>query len=187
LKSLNGVKGSTNMGSGRTIAALQALLPDLWTFAMRLTWTPEDAEKLLENACDGVLAGTCACAPYMSLRINVMSTMLRRWQQRASRPEACAARAASHIDASSETSRRLLQVVAMLPEEQRIAIILVEAERLTLGEAAWAWGLTKDELERRLARAHAAVKKAFENGPPPSRPHLSARRTVCAAAAVTRP
>jgi RNA polymerase sigma-70 factor, ECF subfamily len=184
------------MGSGRPIAALQALLPDLWTFAVRLTSTPEDAEKLLEKAYRGVLAGTCPCAPYMSLRVNVMSAILRRWQERtslsastsASPSEDRTARAASRIDANSEASRRLLQIVAMLPDEQRIAIILIEAERLTPSEAAWAWGLTTDELERRLARAHAAVSKAFGNSPPPARPHLSARRTVsAAAAAVTRP
>jgi DNA-directed RNA polymerase specialized sigma24 family protein len=181
------------MGSGRTIAALQALLPDLWTFALRLTSTPEDAEKLLDIVCDGVQAGTCDCAPYMSLRVNLMSTMLRRWQQKVRCPEACAghaARAASCIDANSETNRRLLQVVAMLPDEQRIAIILIEAERLTPSEAAWAWGLTTDELGRRLVRAHAAVRKALENGAPPVRAPAPARRTAypqAEAAAVTRP
>ncbi|GAB7524314.1 RNA polymerase sigma factor [Paraburkholderia sp. 2C] len=181
------------MGSGRrTIAALQALLPDLWTFALRLASTPEDAEKLLDNVCHGIEAGTYDCAPYMSLRVNVMSTMLRRWQQKVRRPEACAARAAARIEANSETSRRLLQVVAMLPDEQRIAIILIEAERLTPSEAAWAWGLTTDELERRLVRAHAAVNAALENGRPPLRAsHQPTRRTACplaeAGAAFTRP
>jgi|ERR1700754_2519540 DNA-directed RNA polymerase specialized sigma24 family protein len=183
------------MGSGRTIAALQALLPDLWTFALRLTLTPEDAEKLLENVCHGVHDGTCDCAPYMSLRVNLMSTMLRRWQQKVRRPDACAARsarAASRIDANSETNRRLLQVVAMLPDEQRIALILIEAERLTPSEAAWAWGLTTDELERRLVRAHTAVNKALENGAQPLRASVPARRTACpqeaeAEAAFTRP
>jgi RNA polymerase sigma-70 factor (ECF subfamily) len=179
------------MGSGRTITALQALLPELWKFALRLASTPEDAEKLLDNVCRGVHDGTCDCAPYMSLRVNLMSTMLRRWQQKARRPEACAARAVPYIEANSETNRRLLQVVAMLPDEQRIAIILIEAERLTPGEAAWAWGLTTDELERRLVRAHAAVRKALDNGAQPSRAGLPARRTASphaqAEAAVTRP
>jgi RNA polymerase sigma-70 factor, ECF subfamily len=184
------------MGSGRTLAALQALLPDLWTFALRLTSTPEDAETLLDNVCCGIQAGTYDCAPYMSLRVNVMSTMLRRWQQKVRRPEACAARAAraaSRIEANSETNRRLLQVVAMLPDEQRIAIILIEAERLTPSEAAWAWGLTTDELERRLVRAHAAVNKALESSrPPPRANHPPTRKTACPlaeaeAAAFTRP
>jgi RNA polymerase sigma-70 factor, ECF subfamily len=185
------------MGSGRTIAALQALLPDLWTFALRLTATPEDAEKLLDNVCHGVQAGTCECAPYMSLRVNLMSTMLRRWQLRTRRSEACVARTAPRIDANSETNRRLLQVVAMLPDEQRIAIILIEAERLTPSEAAWAWGLTTDELERRLVRAHAAVRKALENSAPPvraqvpaqvlARPATCPRAAAQTEAAVTRP
>jgi DNA-directed RNA polymerase specialized sigma24 family protein len=183
------------MGSGRTIAALQALLPDLWTFALRLASTPEDAEKLLDNLCHGIQAGTWDCAPYMSMRVNLMSAMLRRWQQKVRHPEACAARtarAASRIRANSETNRHLLQVVAMLPDEQRIAIILTEAERLTPSEAAWAWGLTTDELERRMVRAHAAVRKALENDAPPVRAYVPARRTACPhpqaeEVAVTRP
>jgi DNA-directed RNA polymerase specialized sigma24 family protein len=166
------------MGNGRTNSALQALLPDLWAFALRLTSTPEDAEKLIGNVYHGMLAGNCACAPYMSLRVNMMSSMLRRWQQRKGHADGCKKRASSSIEADSETNRRLLQIVAMLPDEQRVAIILTEAERLTPGEAAWAWGLSTAELERRLVRAHAAVTSAFESGALPPCSYLSARRTT---------
>jgi DNA-directed RNA polymerase specialized sigma24 family protein len=99
----------------------------------------------------------------------MMSTMLRRWQQRQTHERDCATRAASRIEANSEASRRLLRVIAMLPDEQRIAIILIEAERLTPSQAAWAWGVSTVELERRLARARAAVSEAFEDGAPPPR------------------
>jgi RNA polymerase sigma-70 factor, ECF subfamily len=166
------------MGSGRPNSALQALLPELWAFALRLTSTPEDAEKLLDNVCQAVLAGKYAHAPYMSLRVNMMSTMLRRWQQRKARSNDCAARVASSIDADSEANRHLLQIVARLPDEQRIAIILIEAERLTPNEAAWAWGLSMAELQRRLAGAHAAVINAVENGAPPACPYRAAGRTA---------
>ncbi|CAB3761983.1 hypothetical protein [Paraburkholderia solisilvae] len=158
------------MGSGRPTTALQALLPELWTFALRLTSTPEDAEKLLNNAYQAMLAGTCVCAPYMSLRVNMMSTILRRWHQK---PRGSKTRVA-RIEANSEKNRRLLQIVAKLPDEQRIALILIEAEHLSPCEAAWAWGLSTVELQRRLAHAHAAVTRALENDddmpPTPYRP-----------------
>ncbi|CAB3760792.1 hypothetical protein [Paraburkholderia humisilvae] len=163
------------MGSSRPNSALQTLLPELWVFALRLTSTPEDAEKLLESVCRTMLAGEHGHAPYMSLRVNMMSSMLRRWQQKKIRANECTVRAALSIEADSEVNRRLLQIVARLPDEQRIAIILIEAERLTPNEAAWAWGLSTAELERRLARAHAAVTSAVENDALPSCPYRRTR------------
>jgi DNA-directed RNA polymerase specialized sigma24 family protein len=159
------------MGSGRPTTALQALLPELWTFALRLTSTPEDAEKLLNDAYHGMLAGAWVCAPYMSLRVNMMSIMLRRWHQKPRSSNAGAA----YIEANSEMNRRLLQIVAKLPDEQRIAIILIEAEHLTPGEAAWAWGLSTVELQRRLAHAHAAVTRALELDNLPPTPYRATR------------
>src|SRR5215813_2383646 len=93
------------MGSGRPNSALQALLPELWIFALRLTSTPEEAEKLVGGVYRSMLAGRHTHAPYMSLRVNLMSTMLRCWQQKKPRSNKCARRTAPSIEADSEASR----------------------------------------------------------------------------------
>ncbi len=161
------------MQSGRTLSALQESLPGLWTFALRLTSSTEVAEQLLKDACADMLSGNRAVASHVSPRVDMISAMLTRWrntQHSASRrtPSGSRSSFASANEACGEMNRRLLEIVYRLPDDERVALILIEVERLSYSEAAWALDISIATLGTRLVCARIAVAGALaSNAPPP--------------------
>jgi predicted RNA polymerase sigma factor len=105
-----------------------------------------------------------ALATHVSPRVNMIAMMLKLWKK--SQLATGFVRTASvYVEADCDASRRLLRIVDSLPEDERIAVILVEAEQLSLADAAWALGISTTMLEQRLERANVAVSIAFDSNP----------------------
>jgi len=149
------------MGSGPTLSACVEALPQLWFFALRLTSTSAAAESLVKDSYLTLGGKRYKPATHVSPRVAMMATMVTLWKK--SQQAGFVRTAAAHVEADSDESRRLLQIVDTLPDDERIAIILVEAEHLSHADAAWALGIPAAALEQRLERAHIAVSIAFEN------------------------
>jgi RNA polymerase sigma-70 factor (ECF subfamily) len=150
------------MGSGPTLSACVEALPQLWFFALRLTSTSAAAESLVKDSYLTLGGKRYKPATHVSPRVAMMATMLTLWKK--SQMTAGSVRnTAAHVESDCDESRRLLQIVDTLPDDERVAIILVEAEHLSRDDAAWALGIPPAALEQRLERAHIAVSIAFEN------------------------
>jgi RNA polymerase sigma-70 factor, ECF subfamily len=150
------------MGSGPNLSAFVEALPHLWFFALRLTSTSAAAERLVKDAYLSLNSRRHVPAAHVSARVNMIATILKLWRK--SQMAAGFARtAAMHVETDCDMSRRLLQIIDTLPEDDRIAIILVEAEQLSLTEAAWVLGVTVAVLEQRIERANTVVSIAFDS------------------------
>jgi DNA-directed RNA polymerase specialized sigma24 family protein len=162
------------MGNGAVEPALVEALPHLWFFALRLTSTSEAAERLVKETYLGLASGRHQMASHVSPRVNMIALMLMLWKE-IRLAAGFSKSAAVHIETDCEASRRLLQIIGSLPDNERIAIVLVEAEQLSLSEAAWALGISTVALDRRLERAHTAISNVFGNDAPscPMRTELS--------------
>jgi RNA polymerase sigma-70 factor (ECF subfamily) len=151
------------------------LLPRLWRFALRLTRDPADAEVLVERSCLQALGqrsqwrpGSAMLTWLFAIMYNAWINELRERQLRhISSLEADDERAApmllAHRDDPSQSvlSEEIVDAVQLLPEDQRVVVLLVAVEGLSYGEAAEVldvpigmvmsrWSLARKVLEQRL-------------------------------------
>jgi RNA polymerase sigma-70 factor (ECF subfamily) len=156
----------------------------LWAVALRTMGDPEDAADALQDAmvsayrAAGSFRGDSAVTTWLH-RV-VVNACLDRMRRRGSRPtvplpevETEYARPAGTDEIATADLRLALQsALATLPEEQRVALVLVDVEGYSVEETARTLGVAPGTVKSRCARARAKLlpllRHLREGNPPPS-------------------
>ena len=160
---------------------LTALLPRLRRFACVLTGSVDEADDLVQAACERGLrsleqwqVGTRLDSWMFKIMQNLWIDQTRARKARGAVVELDAARNLSGDDGrrrteASLTLERVRASMAGLPEEQRIVLALISVEGLSYKEAAESLGVPIGTVTSRLARArrrlHAAAFGTPKAGP----------------------
>jgi RNA polymerase sigma-70 factor (ECF subfamily) len=156
-------------------AALPALLPRLWRFALRLTADRHDAEDLLQRTCLRALErrhqlqpGTSPLSWMFSI---AHSVWLNEVRSRQIRNHASLQWNEELLETLADTStpdpetdalhRQILGAVNRLPDAQRAVMLLVAVEGLSYREAAEALQVPIGTIMSRLARARLTIGETF--------------------------
>jgi len=156
-------------------AALPALLPRLWRFAMRLAGDRHDAEDLVQRACIRALErrhqlqpGSATLSWMFSIVHSVWLNEVRARQIRNNASlqwtEELAATLVDPTAIDPETDalhQQVIAAVARLPDAQRAVMLLVAVEGLSYREAAEALEVPVGTVMSRLARARLTIGQAF--------------------------
>jgi RNA polymerase sigma-70 factor, ECF subfamily len=167
-------------------AALPALLPRLWRFALRLAGNQHDAEDLVQRACVRALERRHQLRPNSStlswLFSIIHSVWLNEVRARQIRSQACmqwtdelADTVADPAGADPEADamqHQIIRAVSTLPDAQRSVMLLVAVEGLSYREAAEALSIPIGTVMSRLARARLTIGRAL-SADLPARPKLS--------------
>lgn len=144
-------------------------------YAITLTRNMDDADDLVQDCMERALRKWTLRAAGVPLR-GWLFTMMRnlhvdRWRrqkrQAASQgdPESTAPVLPPNQDDHVELNKLLAHVMA-LPDDQRIALILVSVEGFTYGEAAKTLGVPEGTVLSRVSRARAALRAATGDAAP---------------------
>ncbi len=137
----------------------------LWAVALRTLRDREDAADALQEAC---LSAYRAAASYRGearvttwLHRIVVNACLDRARRQAARPtvplpEQPTADPRDRL-AEHETSLEVTEALHRLPEEQRLALVLVELQGLSVQEAAGVLGVPEGTVKSRCFRARARL------------------------------
>ncbi|MGF1650506.1 MAG: RNA polymerase sigma factor [Hyphomicrobiaceae bacterium] len=155
-----------------------ALLPRLRRFGYALTNSMDDADDLVQVACERALSRFEQFEPGTRLdswMFRIMQTTwideMRRVKRRNTVVDPAALEAVRSDDRIEERAgaRRDLEIVrdeiARLPEEQRVLLSLVTIEGLSYQDAASALGIPIGTAMSRLFRARKKLAQALENLP----------------------
>ena len=151
---------------------LPSMLPRLWTFALHVTGDPDSAERLVHQASIQALEHAHQAENDMSSRHWVFSVITELW--------ICEERLRPAVDAgehrsSSITSlgarsggpilmeERIVDVVQELPDSQRLVMLLVAVEGLTLAQTSAVLQLPIEIVLHRLSIAHKAIGSALRS------------------------
>ena len=156
-----------------------ALLPRLRRFALGLTGRPDDADDLVQAACERALSRLHQWQPGTRLdswmyRI-VQTTFIDEMRKRKVRGEPVDLEAAgdvSGVDGRSAVDARLTlasvrRAIAQLPEDQRAVLLLVTVEGLSYRDAAESLGIPQGTLMSRLARARLRLHEMVHGAEAP--------------------
>ncbi|GAA1958853.1 RNA polymerase sigma factor SigM [Catenulispora subtropica] len=141
----------------------------LWSVALRTLGDPEEAADALQDAmlsayrAAGSFRGDSAVTTWLH-RV-VVNACLDRIRRRNSRPtvplpevETESARPAATDDiATTDLRLALASALATLPEEQRVALVLVDVEGYSVEETARVLGVASGTVKSRCARARAKL------------------------------
>ncbi|HZL59232.1 MAG TPA: RNA polymerase sigma factor [Stellaceae bacterium] len=152
---------------------LVAVLPRLRRFARGLTGSAVEADDLVQAACERALSRTHQFQPgtrFDSWMFRIVQTvwidLLRARGTRKVESEDVAINIGSDESVRRVEARLALRevqaVVATLPTEQRVALLLVTVEGLSYKEAAEIAGVPVGTIMSRLARARGAVAAKLE-------------------------
>jgi RNA polymerase sigma-70 factor (ECF subfamily) len=159
------------------------MLPNLWKFALRITRDKHDAEDLLQLACLRALERAHQLQPDTAPLNWMFSIVHSTWMNEV---RARGVRKRTGItweddllnnvaDPSARTpeenlmSSQLVSAVQRLPEEQRVAMLLVFIEGMSYKEAAAALDVPIGTIMSRLSRARQTIGKAFGTDKDPPR------------------
>ncbi len=159
-------------------AALPALLPRLWRFALRLAMNRHDAEDLVQRACVRALErrhqlqpGTSVLSWLFSIAHTVWLNELRARQIRArasmmwSDELGDTLAEAAFTPETDAMHRQVVAAVEQLPDAQRAVMLLVAVEGLSYREAAEALDVPVGTVMSRLARARLTIGRLFNDQP----------------------
>lgn len=141
----------------------------MWAVALRTLGDPEEAADAVQDAC---LSAFRAAHGYRGeakvstwLHRIVVNACLDRLRRRAARPTVPlpAAPLADPHDrlAERETGLDVQRALAQLPEEQRLALVLVDLEGLSVDEAAAALAVPSGTVKSRCSRGRARLAVAL--------------------------
>lgn len=159
-------------------AMLPELLPRLWSFAMRLTSDRHDAEDLVQRACVRALErahqwrpGTSAISWLFSIVQSIWFNEIRarnarkrngmEWSDELVNTVADPAAINPETDALHQ---QVLKAVSLLPEPQRVVMLLVAVEGLSYNEAAEVLDIPVGTVMSRLSRARLSIGALFNAG-----------------------
>jgi RNA polymerase sigma-70 factor, ECF subfamily len=153
--------------------ALVALIPQLRAFARTLTGDPTAADDLAQDAMmkawDARVSfemGTNMKAwTFMILRNQFYSEKRRSWRQTQLDQEAAERTLVAIDDPAAPVALNELRLgLAMLPEEQREALVLVGAGGFAYEEAAVICGCAVGTVKSRVSRARRALQAILDRG-----------------------
>ena len=152
---------------------LVALIPQLRAFARTLTGNPTAADDLAQEAMlkawdarEGYELGTNMKAwAFMILRNQFYSERRRSWRSVQLDQEAAERTLVATDDPASPVALdEVRQALAMLPEEQREALILVGAGGFAYEEEAEICGCAVGTVKSRVSRARRALQSLLDHG-----------------------
>ena len=141
----------------------------LWAVALRTTGNPEDAADAVQDACLSAFRGAASfrgdARVTTWLHRIVVNACLDRARRQAVRPtvplpEQPPADPRDRLE-ESETSLVVMAALATLPEEQRLAIVLVDLQSLSVEEAAAVLGVPAGTVKSRCSRGRARLAIAL--------------------------
>ncbi|AKM44506.1 RNA polymerase sigma 70 [Burkholderia contaminans FFH2055] len=166
------------MTAAELSALLPAMLPRLWTFALRISGDRHDAEDLVQGACVRALErahqlrpGTAPLSWMFSI---VQSIWLNELRARSVRRrsgmdwdddllETVADPTAPTLEQQA-LDAQIVRAVQQLPEAQRVVMLLVAVKGLSYDEAAEALGVPIGTIMSRLSRARQTIGALFDDG-----------------------
>lgn len=163
---------STTTPADEVRDALGELLPRLRRFARVITRNVPDADDLVQVAVEKALARAAQWQPGSRLDSWMFGIMKNAWideirsRRRRERVHAPEEAGALVGDASAESRDIALSVqaaMALLPEEQRMAVALVLVEGLSYKDAAEALSIPIGTLTSRLARGREALQRLLRD------------------------
>ncbi|WP_430232467.1 RNA polymerase sigma factor [Paraburkholderia tropica] len=157
-------------------ALLSAMLPRLWSFALRISGDQHDAEDLVQRACVRGLErahqlqpGTAPLSWMFSI---VQSTWINELRARNVRNRSGMDWDDGFLETVPDPSARtpeeqamngqIIAAVQQLPEVQRVVMLLVAVEGLSYSEAAEVLGVPIGTIMSRLSRARQAIGALIE-------------------------
>ncbi|WP_321905718.1 RNA polymerase sigma factor [Paraburkholderia tropica] len=157
-------------------ALLPAMLPRLWSFALRISGDQHDAEDLVQRACVRGLErahqlqpGTAPLSWMFSI---VQSTWINELRARNVRNRSGMDWDDGFLETVPDPSARtpeeqamngqIIAAVQQLPEVQRVVMLLVAVEGLSYSEAAEVLGVPIGTIMSRLSRAREAIGALIE-------------------------
>ena len=144
---------------------LIALLPRLRRFALGLTGAPADADDLVQAACERALSRLHQWQPDTRLdswMFRIIKTIwIDQWRSQQAHGEQVELEQAEplvgsngrHVTEVGNTLEAVLRAMEQLPDDQRLALILVAVDGLTYEEAATVLEAPVGTIMSRLARA----------------------------------
>ncbi len=155
---------------------LVAILPRLRRFAYGLTGSMEKGDDLVQAACERALSKAHQFDPDTRLEAWVYTIMksirideLRKHREMAMDQELLANHPGGDASADTESRIRLAEVrklIAKLPEEQRVVLLLVSVEGMKYREVAAVLGCPIGTVMSRLSRARLALGAALAGDQP---------------------
>ena len=154
---------------------MPGLLPRLWRFALRLTSDQHDAEDLVQRACVRALErphqlqeGTSPLSWVFSIMYSVWISEVRARKVRAVTSvewkDELLDNLADPYASNPETDllhRQVINAVDLLPDAQRVVMLMVAVEGMTYREAALALDVPIGTIMSRLARARVTLGAQF--------------------------
>jgi RNA polymerase sigma-70 factor (ECF subfamily) len=144
----------------------------LWAVALRTTGDPEDAADALQDALISALRGAAGyrgdAAVTTWLHRVVINACLDRIRRRAARPAVSLDgydRPSGHDDHAATVTRLDIHwALSRLPEAQRVALVLVDLEDMTIAEAADVLEVPEGTVKSRCSRARTAMGVMLREG-----------------------
>ncbi len=155
---------------------LVALLPRLRRFAVGLTGSRDEADELVQGACERALSrlhqwqpGTRLDSWLYRITQSMWIDELRRRRTRGPSVSTDALESLASSDGRHESEVRLtleqaLAAVGRLPYEQRVVILLVCVEGLSYREVAEVLEIELGTVTSRLARARQKLRELLDRG-----------------------
>jgi RNA polymerase sigma-70 factor (ECF subfamily) len=152
---------------------LIALIPHMRAFARSLCGDPSEAEDLAQEALAkawagrvGFTAGTNLKAwTFMILRNQFYSDRRRSWRSCQLDPEVAERSLVANTSPSAAVELdELRRAIAMLPDEQREALILIGAAGLSYEEASEVCGVAVGTIKSRVSRARDRLALIYADG-----------------------
>lgn len=151
---------------------LAELLPRLWRFSVMLTRDRDDADDLLQAACERALSrhrqfrpGTRMDSWMYSIIHSIWKNDLRRESTRrdimARMPEQATSVDGERVVTGKIFLSEVLSLLETLPEQQATAVLLVYVDGLSYDEAASVLDIPVGTVMSRLARARLALGRAL--------------------------
>lgn len=156
--------------------ALAELLPRLWRFAVMLTRDRDDADDLLQSACERALSrhhqfrpGTRLDSWMYSIIHSIWKNDIRRENTRrdimARMPEMPNAVDGERVVSGKIFLSEVLSLLERLPEQQAATVLLVYVDGLSYDEAATVLDIPVGTVMSRLARARLALGRLLDGTP----------------------
>jgi RNA polymerase sigma-70 factor (ECF subfamily) len=148
---------------------LPQLLPRLWRFALRLTRDPAAAQDLVQRSCLRAIEHRSQRRPGSATLNWLFAVMLNSWLNEVDERQRCresrlehelaAPMLPAHRDDLSRTVLlgEIVDAVQLLPDEQRLVMLLVAVEGLSHAEAAEVLDVPIDTVMSRLSHARSML------------------------------
>lgn len=147
----------------------------MWTLALRALRNREDAADALQDGCIRALRsartyrGDAEVATWLSrIMLNVCLTRIEARKRRSTVPldddqhHGVPARTDAFADINARWA--IAELLARLPDEQRLAILLVDVEGYSVAETADTLGVAPGTVKSRCARGRARLAAALTGG-----------------------